>query len=158
MGKVISDIFEKLYDDTGYGEIEVNIFGKTCKLELIIEKFENEEFEEIQHEAYQKFMQNIEGILKQGEEAAFKYYLDVFQDYRDRSDDESKDKIAPVIKSQDELYELIEPTTLLFPAVFGRDVREFGILCECRWEVEHGLAVKYHNEKVVEAGYQDIII
>ena len=42
--------------------------------------------------------------------------------------------------------------------VFGRDIREFGILCECTWEIEHGLAIKYQNEEVVEVGYQDIII
>jgi hypothetical protein len=32
------------------------------------------------------------------------------------------------------------------------------MLFECTWEEEHGLAVKFENEKVVEVGYQDIVL
>ena len=56
------------------------------------------------------------------------------------------------------INKLVYPKQILFPMVFGDMIREFGLLCECTWEEEHGLAVKYQNEEVVEVGYQDIII
>lgn len=153
------DVFGELYYDYGwYKEIELNLFGKLQKMELIIENEEDEQFEEIQIEAYKKFIQNKDELLKRCEEETYKYYQEVISDYRDRFRDEVKDKLAPIIKGQVDLNSLIEPKQLLFPMVFGREIREFGILCECTWEIEHGLAIKYQNEEVVEVGYQDIII
>ena len=78
--------------------------------------------------------------------------------YRERLGDQFKDKSAPIINTREELNSVVDPRQVLFPMVFGNKVREFGILCECTWEEEHGLAVKYQNEEVVEVGYQDIII
>ena len=97
-------------------------------------------------------------LLKKCEKDTYKYYQEAHSDYRDRFSDEFKDKMVPIIKTQNDLNNLIKPKQLLFPMVFGREIREFGVLCECTWDVEHGLAVKYQNEEIVEIGYQDIII
>ena len=90
--------------------------------------------------------------------APYEYYQNVCLDYRDRLGNEFKDKLAPIVSNQDRLNNLVDPKQILFPMTFGSDIREFGILCECTWEEEHGLAIKYQDEKVVEVGYQDIII
>ena len=160
MAKVMNhDVFGELYyNNSWYKEIELNLFGNTRKMELIIEGEENGEFEEEQIEAYKKFMQNKEELLEMCEEKVYIYYQEVNFDYRERLGEQFKDKSAPIINTRDELNSLVDPRQVLFPMVFGNKVREFGILCECTWEEEHGLAVKYQNEKVIEVGYQDIII
>ena len=153
------DIFGELhYNNNWHKEIELNLFGNTQKMELIIEGEENGEFEEEQIEAYKKFMQNKEELLEMCEEKVYIYYQEVNFDYRERLGEQFKDKLAPVINTQDEINKLVYPKQILFPMVFGDMIREFGLLCECTWEEEHGLAVKYQNEEVVEVGYQDIII
>ena len=160
MNKIINHkILGELYYDYGwYKEIELTLFGKLQKMELIIESEEDAQFETAQIEAYKKFIQNKDKLLKKCEKDTYKYYQEVNSDYRDRFSDEFKDKMVPIIKTQNDLNNLIKPKQLLFPMVFGREIREFGVLCECTWDVEHGLAVKYQNEEIVEIGYQDIII
>ena len=160
MNKIINhDIFGELYYNYGwYKEIELNLFGKLQKMELTIESEEDAQFETTQIEAYKKFIQQKSKLLKNCEKDTYKYYQEICSDYRDRFGNRSKDKLAPIVKTQNDLNNLIEPKQLLFPTVFGSDIREFGILCECTWEVEHGLAIKYQNEEIVEIGDQDIII
>ncbi len=157
--KINHEILGELYYDYGWcKEIELNLFGKLQKMQLIIEGEEDAQFEISQIEAYKKFIQDKNELLKKCEEDTYRYYQEVNSDYRDRFGADFKEKLAPIVKTQNELNDLIEPKQLLFPLVFGKDIREFGILCECTWEVEHGLAIKYQNEKIVEIGYQDIII
>ena len=160
MVKVMNhDVFGELYyNNSWYKEIELNLFGNIQKLDLIIEGEEDAEFEEEQLEAYKKFMKEKEKLVRSCEEEVYNYYQKVNVDYRERLGEQFKDKLAPVINTQDEINKLVYPKQILFPMVFGDMIREFGLLCECTWEEEHGLAVKYQNEEVVEVGYQDIII
>jgi hypothetical protein len=53
---------------------------------------------------------------------------------------------------------LIELNQIIFPYSFGEDIRKVGLLLNCTWEPEHGLALKFENEMVVEVGYQDIVL
>ena len=160
MTKVINhNILGELYYNNGwYKEIKLSLFGKLQKMGLIIEGDEDAQFENSQIEAYKEFMKNKDILLKKCEEESYEYYQNVCLDYRDRLGNEFKDKLAPIVSNQDRLNNLVDPKQILFPMTFGSDIREFGILCECTWEEEHGLAIKYQDEKVVEVGYQDIII
>ena len=126
------DVFGELYyNNSWYKEIELNLFGNTQKMELIIEGEENGEFEEEQIEAYKKFMQNKEELLEMCEEKVYIYYQEVNFDYRERLGEQFKDKLEPVINTQDEINKLVYPKQILFPMVFGDMIGEFGILCEC---------------------------
>ena len=56
--KINHDIFGELHYNYGwYKEIELNLFGKLQKMELIIESEEDAQFETTQIEAYKKFIQ-----------------------------------------------------------------------------------------------------
>ena len=157
--RINHNTFGELYYDYGwYKEIELNLFGKLQKMQLIIEGDEDAKFEAVQIEAYKNFIQNKDELLRKCEEDTYRYYQKINSDYSAQFGDDFKDKLAPIIKTQKELNNLIEPKELLFTRVFGRSIREFGILCECSWEIEHGLAIKYQNEEIIEIGYQDIII
>ena len=97
------DVFGELYyNNSWYKEIELNLFGNIQKLDLIIEGEEDAEFEEEQVEAYKKFMKEKEKLVRSCEEEVYNYYQKVNVDYRERLGEQFKDKLAPVINTQDE--------------------------------------------------------
>lgn len=66
--------------------------------------------------------------------------------------------MAPTISTKDEIANIVEPKQLIFPMVFDEDVSHVGLLLECTWEPEHGLAVKIEDEEIIEVGFQDIVL
>ena len=113
MVKVMNhDVFGELYyNNSWYKEIELNLFGNIQKLDLIIEGEEDAEFEEEQVEAYKKFMKEKEKLVRSCEEEVYNYYQKVNVDYRERLGEQFKDKLAPVINTQDEINKLIRSIT-----------------------------------------------
>jgi len=159
MEKIEHDVFGELSYDYGWKrEITINLFGFERIVTLIIDGEEDAEFEEAQVNAYNSFFRNKDSLLKQAEDAILKYYLEVYMEYRERLGDQFADTMAPVLSTKEEVAKITEPKQLLFPMVFDEEVRQVGLLLECTWEPEHGLAVKFEDEEVIEVGYQDIVL
>ncbi|MFP3728968.1 DUF6985 domain-containing protein [Priestia filamentosa] len=153
------DIFGELsYEDGWKRDIRISLFGDERIVTLIIDGYDDAEFEEAQMAAYNSFFKDKDRLLKQAEDAILEYYLEVYKEYRERLGDEFADKMAPVLSTKEEIAKIVEPRELFFPMVFDEDVRQVGLLLECTWEPEHGLAVKFEDEKVIEVGYQDIVL
>ncbi|MNI92529.1 hypothetical protein D3C73_1503370 [compost metagenome] len=79
-------------------------------------------------------------------------------DYREMVGADEADKIVPIIEKKEELVQLVEPTQLIIRRVRKNGVRRIGLLFNCSWEIEHGLAVKIEDEEIVEVGFQDIVL
>ncbi|WP_233183211.1 DUF6985 domain-containing protein [Paenibacillus sonchi] len=127
--------------------IVIKMFGHEKLLTLSIDADDDAEFEDAQIIAYKFFIRNMNELLMNAENEILKYYLEVIEEYRERLGEKFADKMAPVISNKEELSKLIEPKRLLFPMVFDEKVRKVGLLLECTWEPEHGLAVKFEDEK-----------
>jgi hypothetical protein len=145
------------FDYSWEGEKKVSFFGKNRLITLIINGEEDGDFEQSQIDAFVKFFNDKEKLLLEAEDEIYKYYQDVCLDYRDRLED-SADEFAPSISNKKEIANLVELNQIIFPYAFGKNVRKVGLLLNCTWEPEHGLAVKFENEKIVEVGYQDIVL
>ncbi|RJS64153.1 hypothetical protein CJ485_05175 [Priestia filamentosa] len=159
MMEIKHDIFGELsYEDGWKRDIRISLFGDERIVTLIIDGYDDAEFEEAQMAAYNSFFKDKDRLLKQAEDAILEYYLEVYKEYRERLGDEFADKMAPVLSTKEEIAKIVEPRELFFPMVFDEDVRQVGLLLECTWEPEHGLAVKFEDEKVIEVGYQDIVL
>jgi hypothetical protein len=52
------------------------------------------------------------------------------------------------------IAEWVTPTSI----IFKRDADVIGILFNCAWESDNGLAVNIKNKQITEVGYQDIIL
>ncbi|PFR94789.1 DUF6985 domain-containing protein [Priestia megaterium] len=138
--------------------MNITLFGHEKTVTLNIEAEDDAEFEDAQVNAYYKFFNDKERLLNLAEDAILNYYLEVYEDYRQRLGEKFADKMAPVISTKDEIANIVEPKQLIFPMVFDEDVRQVGLLLECTWEPEHGLAVKFEDEEIVEVGFQDIVL
>ncbi|WP_406851113.1 DUF6985 domain-containing protein [Herbaspirillum huttiense] len=65
---------------------------------------------------------------------------------------------CPKIENSLQLKSLIKPTEIVIQQSFGTGDRVVGVLFQCTWEPELGLAVKFVNEEVEEVGTQDIVL
>ncbi|WP_019240759.1 MULTISPECIES: DUF6985 domain-containing protein [Bacillus] len=159
MIQIEHETFGELSYDYGWKrEIKLSLFGYERIVTLIIDGDDDAEFEEAQVYAYNSFFRDKDNLLRQAEDAILKYYLEVYMEYRERLGDQFADKMAPILSTKEEVAKIVEPKQLLFPMVFDEDIRQVGLLLECTWEPEHGLAVKFEDEEVIEVGYQDIAL
>lgn len=160
---MLNEINHKVFGNIKYDygwikESEIYCWGKKRVMQIVIDAEEDADFESNQEEAYEIFFNNYNNLMSEAEKAVFKYYQEVCPDYRDRLSDRDKDKIAPIITSEKDIVSLVKPKQILFPMTFDEKVREVGIILDCTWEIEHGLAIKFQNEEIVEVGYQDIVL
>lgn len=159
MEKINHETFGELTYNYGWKrDTKIRLFGHEKTITLNIDGEDDAEFEDAQVSAYQKFINDKEHLLNLAEDAILEYYLEVYEDYRQRLGEKFADKRAPVISTKEEIAKMVEPKQLIFPMVFDEDVRQVGLLLECTWEPEHGLAVKFEDEEIVEVGFQDIVL
>lgn len=138
-------------------ELPLRIFGREWMVELAVDIDPKDGVEKNQLLAFAAFNKSPRAFAAAAEKAIFKHYQTICSEYRDRLGIRNpNDKRVPLIKSIKGLYRLLEPECVTFPYVRARPT--FGLLCQCTWEEEHGLAVKYEDGKVVEVGFQDIVL
>ena len=68
------------------------------------------------------------------------------------------DKIAPLITRKEQLKPLLTPTQVPIRRAHGKPTRIVGLLFNCSWEPELGLALKFADEKIEDIGPQDIVL
>jgi len=136
---------------------ELHIFGHSWTVELMVDIDPISGIEQHQITAYKIFTENTVTIISESESAIFNYYQSVCNEVRGRYGiTNPNDARVPLINSKEGLFRLVEPEGVTFP--YARHRPTFGILCQCTWEEERGLAVKYENEKLVNVGFQDIVL
>jgi hypothetical protein len=119
---------------------------------------EDEPVEQLQREAVQGFNLHKDELCTQAENALYANYVERRPELREQFGSDA-DKLMPIISDKEGLAALLTPTTFFGPIPpRNSDERVIGILFDCTWEPELGLAVKFVNEKVDEVGPQDIVL
>jgi len=143
--------------DLWHRPIELTIFGKVCAGYLMVDISPTNGIEKNQLIAYSAFSKRTDGLIKNAEKAIFDYYRSICGEYRDRRGIvDPDDRSTPVIAELQDLSKLLTLEGATFPYV--RSQPTFGLLFKCTWEKEHGMAVKFENGRVVEVGFQDIVL
>ncbi|SIE28333.1 Uncharacterised protein [Mycobacteroides abscessus subsp. abscessus] len=119
---------------------------------------ENDPVEPLQREAVRRFTEHKDELCAQADDAIYANYLERRPELREQFGD-SADKLMPIINDKSGLAQLVRPTAFFvaYP-LRGSEDRVIGLLSNCTWEPELGLAVKIVNEKIVEVGPQDIVL
>lgn len=110
-----------------------------------------------QRAVYDEFMQHSERLTTQVYQGIFDYYQSVAPAYRDQYQQHDWQQALPEITQVAQIKPLLTPAGIVVPDLFPEH-GEIGLLFECSWEPEHGLAVKIQHNQVVEVGFQDICI
>ena len=152
-----------------FGDIEFNngwtrpvfitMFGKQHVLEINIDADEDAEFEINQEKAYTFFQEHLDEIVTEANSAILSYYNreipDIVSSFINLAE---RQYFLNKIGDDQQIYSLLRPKQIMFPLTFDESIEEFGFLCDCDWDKENGIGIKFTNGLLSEIGYQDILL
>lgn len=153
-------IFGKLTFNYGWTQdMIVAIFGKEYVLEVTIDADDDGEFEVNQERAYIFFDEHQDEMIKEANTSVVSYYnneiSEIVSGYTDSS---VKQYFLDKIGDEEEIFALLKPKQIMFPLTFDENVEEFGFLCDCDWDKDNGLGIKFTSGVLSEIGPQDILL
>jgi hypothetical protein len=108
---------------------------------MSVKTFSGKEPTDVQKEAVVKFEANTD-IITEAREQVEKYIL-------------ANGLKANGIDKVDNIFKYVMPKTIVVPKAKSRVI---GLICNYKFDAEHGLAVVFENEKFKEIGAQDIVL
>ena len=123
--------------------ITFDIWGRSFDLEVIYDCFEGEEITSIQKETFDEFKNNSETIFKDAYLLIKEYCLNNYP--------------TLVIVNFENIFRYVKPKQLYIKRSVTKK-RIAGLLCNFKFDIEHGLAVYIEEGKVSKVDSQDIIL
>ena len=120
----------------------MTIWERQYDLPVVFDCFDNEEVLPIQKQALEAFLK-AENTIQESKKQLEKYILN--------------DEYAEIEgNSIDNIFKYVIPTDLYIPRTL--ETRTVALLCDYRFDEEHGLAIIFENEQFKEIGEQDIVL
>ena len=158
--KMNHQIFGNIEFNNGWTRpISITMFGKENVLEINIDADEDAEFEVNQEKAYTFFQEHLDEIVTETNAAILSYYnCEISNIVSSFTNLAEKQSFLNKIGDKQQIYSLLQPKQIMFPLTFDESVEEFGFLCDCDWDKENGIGIKFTNGLLSEIGYQDILL
>ena len=158
--KLNHQIFGNIDFNNGWTRpFSITIFGKEHILEINIDAEEDAEFEINQEKSYTFFQDHLDEIVTEANAAILSYYnreiSNIVSSFTNLAE---KQSFLNKIGDEQQIYSLLQPKQIMFPLTFDESVEEFGFLCDCDWDKENGIGIKFTNGLLSEIGYQDILL
>jgi hypothetical protein len=161
-------LMRMVVQDSVFGDVEYEygwrrpysymIFGQCYSVSLIVFCHEGEDIDAVQREAFARFEGTRDRLAPVAADAIYDYYNECSREIRERVGLGFADQVAPLIDGVHDLPTIVKPTGVLVQQPLVDNERIIGLLFDCSWEPELGLAVKFENEILVEVGPQDIVL
>ena len=120
----------------------ITIWERQFDLRVIFDCFDNEEVLPIQEQALNEFLK-AESTIQESKNQLEKYILN--------------DEYAKIEgDSIDNIFKYVIPTDIYISRT--PETRTVALLCDYRFDEEHGLAIVFENEQFKEIGEQDIVL
>ena len=120
----------------------MTIWERQYDLPVVFDCFDNEEVLPIQKQALEAFLK-AENTIQESKKQLEKYILN--------------DEYAEIEgNSIDNIFKYVIPTDLYIPRT--PETRTVALLCDYRFDEEHGLAIVFENEHFKEIGEQDNVL
>ena len=120
----------------------ITIRERQFDLRVIFDCFDNEEVLPIQEQALKEFLK-AENTIQESKNQLEKYILN--------------DEYAKIEgDSIDNIFKYVIPTDIYIPRT--PEKRTVALLCDYRFDGEHGIAIVFENEQFKEIGEQDIVL
>ena len=120
----------------------ITIWERQFDLRVIFDCFDNEEVLPIQEQALNEFLK-AENTIQESKNQLEKYILN--------------DEYAKIEgDSIDNIFKYVIPTDIYISRT--PETRTVALLCDYRFDEEHGLAIVFENEQFKEIGEQDIVL
>ena len=120
----------------------MTIWERQYDLPVVFDCFDNEEVLPIQKQALEAFLK-AENTIQESKKQLEKYILN--------------DEYAEIEgNSIDNIFKYVIPTDIYIPRT--PETRTVALLCDYRFDEEHGIAIVFENEQFKEIGEQDIVL
>ena len=121
---------------------KLTIWGRQFDLRVVFDCFNDEEVLPIQEQSLEEFLK-AEAAIENSKKQVENYILN--DDYAELESD-----------SIDNIFKYVIPTDIYLPRT--PEIRTAAILCDYRFDEEHGIAVVFENEQFKEIGTQDTVL
>ena len=121
---------------------KISIWGREFDLKVVFDCFDDEEILPIQEQALKSFLK-ADAAIEDSKKQVESYILN--DDYAELETD-----------SIDNIFKFVIPTDIYIPRT--PETRTAALLCDYRFDEEHGLAIVFENEHFKEIGEQDIVL
>lgn len=122
-------------------KINMTIWGREFELPVMIKQFKGKDITETQKEAADEF-ESCESVVNAARKDVEQYVLN----------NGLKDTGATEV---DNIFKYVIPKSISIPKAKDRVV---AIMCNYKFDMEHGIAIVFENEKFKNIGPQDIIL
>lgn len=120
-------------------KVNVKIWGREFELDVIYDCLDNEEILSEQKEAAEEF-------LKQ---------KNIFDDVKNNVESYITNAAENEVLTIDNIFKYVMPECIYIPR---KKTREAALLCKYKFDIEHGIAVVFENEKFKEIVPQDKVL
>ena len=121
---------------------KLTIWGREFDLRVVFDCFDDEEVLTIQEQALEAFLK-ADAAIENSKKQVENYILN--DDYAELETD-----------SIDNIFKFVIPTDIYIPRT--PETRTAALLCNYRFDEEHGIAIVFENERFKEIGTQDIVL
>ena len=121
---------------------KISIWGREFDLKVVFDCFDDEEVLPIQEQALESFLK-ADAAIEDSKKQVESYILN--DDYAELETD-----------SIDNIFKFVIPTDIYIPRT--PETRTAALLCDYRFDEEHGIAIVFENERFKEIGTQDIVL
>ncbi|MBP3255572.1 MAG: hypothetical protein J6M60_03685 [Clostridia bacterium] len=136
------EVFGILNYDHGYEkEEEIIFFDKSYKIIISVQSYDKTITEE-QRKSYKMFKENYNEIIKKLPPILLEYYLKIYDEFIELYF-KVPEKIDKKHINEELIVRLIKPRTL-----FIDKKGKFGLLCDCIWDEEHGIAILFTDNSL----------
>lgn len=122
-------------------KINTEIWGREFELPVIIKQFKGKEITDIQKESVDRFEKNL-NILNDAKAEVEKYIIDNGLNENG-------------INEVDNIFKYVIPKSISVPKSKKRVV---ALMCNFKFDMEHGLAIIFEDEKLKKVGPQDLVL
>lgn len=133
---------EMAYKHGWYKMQRIKFWGVETELKLVASAYTGQEINDVQRQNYILFMNNLAEISEKTYDAVKKYL--------EKYHDDVTENLTESYISLD-VSKLVKPITVLF-----KNDGIYGMLCDCLWDEEHGLAIQI--KPIIDVGPQDMIL
>ncbi len=122
-------------------KVRTQIWGREFELPVIIKQFKGKEITDTQKEAVERLEQNLD-IFNLAKDEVEKYIID--SGLKEKG-----------INEIDNIFKYVIPKSISVPK---SKKRVLALMCNFKFDMEHGLSIIFENEKLKEVGSQDLIL
>lgn len=149
MDKINDFVFGEMeYDHSWVKEENVSLFGKNYDIRIVAEAYAGQDILDIQRKSYERYKEGYPEYLTKIPDVLLNYYIENYE--RISEEVEIPEKINLKNINKEIIVKLIRVKTVYF----DRE-GQYGWLCDCAWDMEHGISIILSEEEpfVAEQDY-----